>query len=60
MGKKRELHRSVNSAIATAPPEARRATAERLYRLDAGTLVRFLGDRLGLLDRHRVQKELRP
>jgi len=57
--KKRELHRSVNAAIAAAPPEARRATAERLYRLDAGTLVRFLGDRLGLLDRHRVQKAVR-
>ena len=57
--KKRELHRSVNAAIAAAAPEARRATAERLYRLDAGTLVRFLGDRLGLLDRHRVQA-LRP
>ena len=53
--KKRELHRSVNAAIAAAAPEARRATAERLYRLDAGTLVRFLGDRLGLLDRHRVE-----
>ena len=58
--KKRELQRSINAAIAATPPEARRMAAERLYQLDAGTILRFRSDRLGLLDRHRVQKALRP
>lgn len=58
--RKRELQRSVNAAIAATPPDARRAAAERLYRLDAGTILRFRSDRLRMLDRHRIQKALRP
>jgi lycopene beta-cyclase len=57
--KARELQRSLNAAIAATPPDGRRSTVERLYRLDAGTIRRLRSDRLGLLDRRRVQKALR-
>jgi hypothetical protein len=33
---------------------------ERLYALEPGTLVDFHTDRLGLLERRRVQRALRP
>ncbi len=57
--KKRELQRSINAAIAATAPEARRMTAERLYRLEPGTVVRLRSDKLGMIDRHRIQKALR-
>jgi lycopene beta-cyclase len=56
--KRREPQRAVNAAIAAAPPDERRAIAERLYRLDPGTILRFRSDRLGLLDRRRIQKAI--
>jgi lycopene beta-cyclase len=56
--KRREPQRAVNAAIAGAPPDARRMLAERLYRLDPGTILRLRSDRLGLLDRRRIQKAL--
>lgn len=58
--KKREPQRAINAAFAATPPEGRRMAAERLYRLDAGTILRFRSDRLGLLDRRRIQKALKP
>ena len=58
--KKRELQRSVNAAVAATPPDGRRALMEQVYSLDAGTILRLHGDRLGLLDRRKVQKALRP
>ncbi|HEX8641089.1 MAG TPA: lycopene beta-cyclase CrtY [Allosphingosinicella sp.] len=57
--KRRELQRDVNAALSAAKPEARRALMERLYSLEAGTVADFLADRLGLLDRRRVQRALR-
>ena len=57
--KKREPQRAINAAMAASAPEARRMTAERLYRLDPGTILRFRSDRLGLLDRRRIQNALR-
>jgi lycopene beta-cyclase len=57
--KRREPQRSVNAAIAAAAPEARRMVAERLYRLDPGTIQRFRSDRLGVLDRRKIQKALK-
>ena len=57
--KKRELPRALVAAIAQAPPERRRGLLERLYRLDSALLQRLQADRLGLLDRGRIQKALR-
>ena len=57
--RRRELQRSVNAGIAATPADGRRALMERLYSLDAGTILRFQTDRLGLLDRRRLQKALR-
>ena len=57
--KKRETLRSVTAAIAAAAPEDRRLVVERLYRLDPGTIQRLQADRLGILDRWRIQKALR-
>jgi lycopene beta-cyclase len=57
--KRREPQRAINAVIAASPPEARRMTVERLYRLDPGTILRFRSDRLGMLDRRRIQKALR-
>lgn len=57
--RRREPMREVNAAMAATPPEARRVAAERLYRLDPGTLLRFRTDRLGLLDRRRLQKAMK-
>ena len=59
MWKKRELARGVNAAFADGDPEARRALAERLWGLDAGTLLRLQTERLGLLDRRRIQQAVR-
>jgi lycopene beta-cyclase len=58
--KRREPLRAVAHAIADTTPEARLGLAERLYRLDAGLIQRLLTDRLGLFDKGRVQKALKP
>jgi lycopene beta-cyclase len=57
--KKREPARAIVGAIAAAPADERRALAERLYRLDGALLDRLFADRLGLLDRGRLQRALR-
>jgi lycopene beta-cyclase len=57
--KKREPQRAVSAALARAAPEARRALIERLYRLEPGLISRLQADRLGLIDRMRLQKALR-
>ena len=57
--RRREPLRAVNAAIAATPPAERRVLMERIYRLDAGTVLRLESDRLGLLDRRRLQKALR-
>jgi lycopene beta-cyclase len=58
--KKREPLRAVTAAIAATDPERRRDLLERLYRLDPGLLERLFADRLGLLDRRRIQQALKP
>jgi len=57
--KKREFLRSVTAAFAAAGAEDRRAIAERLWRLDARTIQHLQTERLGMLDRWRIQKALR-
>lgn len=54
-----EFQRSLNAALAATRPEDRRGLAERLWRLDAGLILRLQADRLGLLDRARVARALR-
>lgn len=53
--RERELQRTLAIALA----EGRRATLERLYRLDPALIHRLQAGRLGLLDRMRVQRALR-
>ena len=57
--KKRELLRSVTATLAAARPEDGRALLARLYGLSPGTIARFHADRLGLIDRMRVQRALK-
>ena len=57
--KKREFARSIAAAQRSAPPERRRALLEQLYRLDPALIARLQGDRLGMIDRARVQRVLR-
>ncbi|HST37202.1 MAG TPA: lycopene beta-cyclase CrtY [Allosphingosinicella sp.] len=57
--KRREPLRAVTAAFAATPAEQRRALAESLARLDAATISRLRADRLGMLDRLRVQKALK-
>jgi lycopene beta-cyclase len=57
--KRRELARSIVGAIAGTPAEGRLAFAERLHRLNGALLERLFADRLGLLDRGRLQRALR-
>ena len=57
--KKREFARSVTAAQRSAPPEQRRALLEQLYRLDPALIARLQSDRLGMLDRARLQRVLR-
>jgi lycopene beta-cyclase len=57
--RRREFQRGVNAMIAATGPEFRRALSERLYGLDPGLIARFHADKLGLLDRRRLQKALR-
>jgi len=58
--KRREFLRAVTAAIAATAPAQRRGLIERLYRLDPALLERLQADRLGLLDRLRIRKALRP
>jgi len=44
------------NASAAGDGEVQRDHAERLFQLDPGLIVRFHADRLGLLDRRKVQK----
>jgi lycopene beta-cyclase len=57
--RKREPLRAVTGAFAAAPAEDRRAIAESLCRLDPAIISRLRADRLGMLDRMRVQKALK-
>ena len=45
--------------FAARRPEERRALLDRLYGLDPGLIARLHADRLGLIDRMRVQRALR-
>ena len=58
--RKREFLRGVNGALAAARPGERRAMLERIYELDASLVANLQGDKLGLLDRRRLQKALKP
>jgi lycopene beta-cyclase len=53
--KAREPYRAFNARLMAAGSEEKRARLARLYGLEAGLLGRFLGDRMGWLDRIRVQ-----
>lgn len=57
--KKREPLRAVTAALADARPGDRLALLARLYRLDPGIIARFHADRLGMIDRMRLQRTLR-
>ena len=57
--RRRELQRSLVAAVAAAAPTRRRSVIEQLYRLDPGTILRFHSERLGMLDRRRIQQALR-
>ena len=57
--KKRELPRAIAASLAAAPPGEGRALLARLYGLAPGTIARFHADRLGLVDRMRVQRALK-
>ncbi|WP_129791988.1 lycopene cyclase family protein [Sphingosinicella sp. CPCC 101087] len=57
--RRREPQRGVLAAVAAAGPAERRALLEQIYRLDPGTILRFHTDRLGLLDRRRIQQAVR-
>lgn len=57
--KKRELLRALAAALAAARPEQGRALLARLYGLSPGTIARFHADRLGLIDRMRIQRALK-
>ena len=58
--RQREPQRDVLAALAAAEPSARRATIERLFRLDVGLVARLQTDRLGMVDRMRLARALRP
>ena len=57
--KKREFLRSITGAIAAAGPEERRGVVERLCRLDPAMIGRLRADRLGMIDRMRIQRALK-
>ena len=57
--KQREFQRSLVATLAAARPEERRSVMERLYALEPGTIADFHADRLGLMERLRVQRNLR-
>lgn len=57
--KRREPLRAVTAALGAAPAEERRTLAEALCRLDPALISRLRADRLGLLDRLRVQKAVK-
>lgn len=55
----REVYRAFNATLARSGPGGRRARFERLHRIDPGVLTRFYADRLRLLDRRVLERELR-
>ena len=57
--RQRAPQRAVVAAIASTEPSARRATIERLFRLDVGVVARLLSDRLGMVDRMHLSRVLR-
>ena len=57
--RRRALQRDFVAALAAVPPDARRPIAERLYALGPGEIVRFHADRLGPIERTRLQRALR-
>lgn len=57
--KRRDFQRGTVAAIAAARPDQRRALLERLYALEPGIIAGFHADRLGLIERKRVQRALR-
>lgn len=57
--KKREPMRALVAALAAARPGERRAMLERFYALDPGLITRFHADKLGMLERRKVQQTLR-
>jgi lycopene beta-cyclase len=57
--RRREPQRGFVAALAAAAPDRRRALVEAIYRLEPATILKFHGERLGLLDRRRVQQALR-
>jgi lycopene beta-cyclase len=57
--RRREPLRAVVSALAAAKPGERRAMVARLYGLPPATIARFHADRLGMVDRMRVQRALK-
>ena len=58
--RKREFSRAFNAALAAARPDERQAIFERIYGLDPGLIADFQADRLGMLDRRRLQRALKP
>ena len=58
--RKREFQRAVVAALAAAKPDERRALMERFYTLEPGLIADFQADRLGMIDRMRLQRALRP
>jgi len=56
---RREYLRSITAMIGRAAPEDRRGLVEALCRLDSGLIAGLRADRLGLIDRMRIQWALR-
>ena len=57
--RKREPYRAVNAALAAVRPGERQKMLERVYGLDASLVADLQADRLGLLDRRRLQRALK-
>ncbi len=57
--RQRELLRAVNAALAAAEPVERRALFARINALDPATITRFQADRMGMVDRRKLQRALR-
>ena len=56
---RREPLRQITAAFASAAPEDRRGLAEAIFRLDPGVVARLRADRLGMMERMRVQRALK-
>ncbi len=57
--RKRDYQRAVNAALAAAKPEERRALMARLYAFEPGVIADFHADRLGMIDRMRLQRAMK-